>query len=181
MDNVSNFGSDSMINFAYDRFCIRNRNEERFIHDKHDSGFFYGWHFHFDWSVALMSIVKLNSMCTPIDRVSQTSISQHITANWDIAVCAHFWYLHMAQVDLPIQQAYNLYIVYIKYCISIQPVSINGAINVSHNTLQAKVMHVITSHRITSQHLTLNLWISCFICIMTIPEKKNIKYNRFRE
>lgn len=132
-----------------------------------------------------MSIVKLNSMCTPIDRVSQTSISQHITANWDIAVCAQFerifWYLHMAQVDLTIQQAHNLYIVYIKYCISIEPVSINGAINLSRNTLQAKVMHVITSHRIASQHLTLNMWISYFICVMIVPEKKTIKYNRFRE
>lgn len=70
------------------------------------------------------------------------------------AVRAHFSYLHMAQVDLPIQQAHNLYIVYIKYCISIEPVSINGAINVSHNTLQAKVMHVIASHHIASHHIT---------------------------
>lgn len=40
MSNVPNFRSNPMINFAYDRFCIRNRNKERFIHDKHDSGFF---------------------------------------------------------------------------------------------------------------------------------------------
>lgn len=69
------------------------------------------------------------------------------------AVRAHFSYLHMAQADLPIQQAHNLYIVYIKYCISIEPVSINGAINVSHNTLQAKVMHVIASHHITTPYI----------------------------